>query len=235
MFDIIFVNESTLLTDVQAYNIAWACDWQARFQFGRSGWRGDVRCYYIPGGPANARIPVGSKIIHFLDTADQAGALGYHDEAGNEVAYGRVFVKTARDNGDTESEVASHETMEMAGDPNINLSCLSGDGTRLFALEVADACQGNGYDVGAPEGRTLGIVVADFLLPSYFDPNTHPDAVTDFRGALKGPFALGPQGYYSYVDMTDPSKGWQQVVGHERTKPINDAGRTAYRTLVHPI
>lgn len=216
--DILFVNESSL-TDQEVWRIAWACDYQARFHYRRSGWRGDVRCGFLPGGGA-AVIPAGASVMHLLDTADQAGALGYHDEDGNEVPFGRVFVKTTTQDGQQPSEVASHETLELATDPHINDTCPTADLKRLYAKEVGDPCQGNAYDVGAPEGRTTGVVVADFVLPNYFDPNTKPDAATDFRGALKGPFALGPQGYFSYVDLTNVPAGWQQAVGQERTAPV---------------
>jgi hypothetical protein len=213
------VNESTALSDTDAFRVAWACDYQARFHYGRSGWRDDVRCYFAPGG-ANAKIPSGGLILHMLDTSDQQGALGYHDEDGNEVPFARVFVKTAQADGQQASEVASHELLEMATDPNINLTAPTGDLKRLYALEVGDPCQGNGYDVGAPEGRTTGVVVADFVTPAFFDPKTPATQTTDFRGALHGPFALGSKGYVSYVDLTNLGAGWQQQVGSERTIPV---------------
>jgi hypothetical protein len=69
--DIYFVNESTKFSDQEAWQAAWACDYQARYHFGRSGWRSDIRCSFLPGG-AKAKIPVGGAIMHLLDTADVA-------------------------------------------------------------------------------------------------------------------------------------------------------------------
>jgi hypothetical protein len=218
--DIYFVNESTHLSDTEAYNIAWGCNYQAQFQF-KPHWFIDARCIYIPGGPQGVtRIPVGAAIMHFLDNSDAPGALGYHDEAGNEVPYGRVFVETILSDNERVSEVASHETVELAADPHINLSALTGDGSRLYAYELGDPCQGNGYDVGEPEGRPTGIYVADFILPAWADPNTPASQVTDYRGALRGPFALGPQGYFSFIETANFGQGWQQAVGSERTGPV---------------
>lgn len=212
------VNESSVLAPAQAWNIAWALDYQGTYHYGRSGWRSDVRCVYALGG-ANARIPAGGAILHALDTSDQQGALGYHDEDGNEVPYGRFFVKTALADGQQPSEVASHEFLELLTDEHVNLTALTGDQSKLYALEVGDPVQGTGYDVGEPEGRVTGIRVANFVLPPYFDPNTKAEQV-DFRGVLKAPFTVGAQGYVSYLDLSNPSAGWQQQVGADRTAPV---------------
>lgn len=211
------VNESSVLTEVEAFNIAWALNYQAQFHYGRSGWRSDVNCIYLPGG-GNARIPAGGAVLHLLDTCDVAGALGYHDEDGNEVAYARVGVKTAQQNGQQPSEVASHELLELATDPNVNLAAVTGDMKRLIPIEVGDPVQGSGYDVGEPEGRPVGVKVANFALPAYFDPNTKSEKV-DFRGVLKVPFTIAPQGYLSYLDLTNVAAGWKQQLGAERTTP----------------
>jgi hypothetical protein len=213
--EVYVVNESTALSDIDAWNIGWACDYQAQFHYGRSGWRSDVRCAFLPGG-GQAKIPAGGSVLHFLDTADQAGALGYHDEDGNEVPYARVFVKTTQADGGVVSEVASHELLELASDPHVNLTALTGDMKRLYAVEVGDPVQGNAYDVGAPEAKVTGVAVADFALPNWFDPSTPADQPTSFRGAVKGPFALAAQGYYGYVDLTNVAAGWQQQAGAER-------------------
>ncbi len=212
--DILFVNESTALSDADAWNIAWACDYQARFHYGRSGWRSDVRCSFLPGG-GQAKIPAGASVLHLIDTLDVAAALGYHDEDGAEVAYARVGVKTTQQDGGQVSEVCSHEVLELATDPHVNDSCPTADLKRLYAKEVGDPVQGHAYDVGAPEMRPTGVVVADFTLPNYYDPKTAADAPTSFRGSIKGPFALSPQGYFSYVDLTNLAAGWQQTVGGE--------------------
>lgn len=226
--DIFLVNETTLLSDNDAFNIAWACDYQLRYHFGRAGWRSDCRCVFLPGG-AKAKVPARGAILHLLDTSDQQGALGYHDEDGNEIPRAIVGVQTARQDGDAESEVASHEALELAADPNVNLAALTSDGRRLYALETADAVQGYPYDVGAPQGRTTGVTVANFVLPSYFDPNTQPAAKVDFLGRLQGPFTLAPQGYASFVDLTDLQAGWQQEFGEKRSELPAWANRAVRR------
>jgi hypothetical protein len=217
------VNESTSLSDIEAGQIAEALEFQATRQFNQA-WHRNANVYFLPGG-ANAKIPGGGIVLHLLDTSDQQGALGYHDEDGNEVPYARIFVQTAESDGTSACEVASHEMMELAVDPNCNTAALTGDGSRLYALEVADAVQGNGYQLPLASKLT----VADFVLPSYFDPSTSATEKTDFRGAIEGPFSISPQGYYSYIDTANFGAGWQQGFGSERSELPPWAQRHAQR------
>jgi hypothetical protein len=210
--DLYAVLEATVISESEAWAITAAVDHQLRTDLARSGWRSDVRCLYLPGG-AKAVIPRGGSVLHYLDNADQQGVLGYHDEDGKEVPYARVFLQTAQQAGDAPSEVASHEALELAVDPHVNLSALTGDGSRLYAYEVADAVQGNPYSVGS-----ANIAVADFVLPGWFDPNTPVTESTSFKGSVKGPFTLASQGYASYVDLSNVSVGWQNQFGQERSE-----------------
>jgi hypothetical protein len=212
---VVVANESTVLTDAQAAAIAQALQKQVSEQFGPA-WAVDAEIRALASGAA---VPSGAWILHLVDTTDQQGALGYHDEDGNEVPYARVFCKTAQAGGAAPSEVASHELLEMLADPHVSACALDLAHNRLYAWEVGDPCQGNGYDVGAPSGATTGIVVADFTLPGWMDPHTPATAATDYRGALKGPFALGSQGYVSYLDLTNVAAGWQQQLGKDRGEP----------------
>ena len=221
--NIYMVNESATLSDIEAARIAAALDHQGSYGFGRSGWHLTPHCFFLPGG-ADAKVPTGGAILHMLDTPDIQGALGYHDEDGNEVPAAKVFVQTAQQDGTTASEVASHEFLELAVDPHTNLTALTGDMSRLFALEVCDAVQGNPYP------GLGGVILADFVLPSYFDPTTAPDAVTDYRSAIRGSFVLAPQGYSSYIDTANFGAGWQQVFGLERTSPPPWATRHTQRS-----
>lgn len=216
------VNETSEVSDISAARCAAAVDHQLRHEFASTGWRSDARCYFTPGG-ADARVPSGGIILHLVDNMDVQGALGYHDETGNEVPYAKIGVQTAIADGQTWTEVVSHEALELVADPNVNLSALTGDGSKLFAFEVCDPCQGNPY-VGIN-----GVTLADFVLPSYFDPNTGANVGTDYVGALKGPFSLATQGYYSYIEMTNPSAGWQQGFGQERVAAPAWATRHAQR------
>lgn len=213
---VVVVNESTALNDVMAWRIAWSLNYWVRWQFGPL-WKISAQVSFLP---LTVAVPVGSYILHLLDHIDQEGALGYHDEDGNEVAYGRVGVKTAQANGVTASEVASHECGELLADPHVNASAFDPKSGRLYAFETGDPAQGGAYDLGAPYGRTVGVMMANFVKPEWFDPNTHPDAQTDYRGLCTGPFALGSKGYVSYTETLPPS--WQQEMGELATPGLVD-------------
>jgi hypothetical protein len=219
MLRIFLRNESTALTEDQVRTIALALDLQAQRDFGRY-WRGDVRCIYL--APGQSPPAGGAAILHLADEESTAGALGHHDEDGNEVPFGIVGVRTAIQYGQEPSEVASHEALELAADPHLNLTAADGHFRRLYAVEASDACQGNGYTVPvvpADAAMPVNVRVADFVLPRYFDTRTAATTPTDFRQALHGPFALGPHGYFSYLDLTNIHAGWQQDVGHDRIGP----------------
>lgn len=223
---VVVFNESTVLLEKDAFNLAWALDYQSRFQFGPL-WRIDARVILMPKG---ARVPAGAWILHLLDSADQVGALGYHDEDGAAVPYARVFCKTAAENGGSASETASHELCEMLVDPHVCLSAARLP-DRLFGLEVSDSCQGNPYDVGEPYGRKTGVIVADFCLPNWFDPRTPASEKTSYRGATSGPFTVAPQGYVGYLDLQNLAAGWQQKFGaqYKGPPPVDLDGRVARR------
>lgn len=225
--NVVVVNESTVLSDADTAKLVAALQQQVSTQFGPA-WATDAQLGVLPRG---ATVPTGAWILHLLDDTDQETALGYHDEEGNEVPFARVFCRTAQQNGSSPSEVASHELLEMLADPHLSAAAVDLEHNRLYGWEVGDPCQGNGYDVGAPTGNPTGTIVADFALPAWMDPKTPVGAPTDYRGALRGPFALCPTGYVAYLDLTEPGKGWQQQLGHARARvPLELDDRPNRRT-----
>lgn len=219
-------NQSHQLSAQAAWKIAWALGYQVRWQFGPL-WKISCDVLYPPPG---VPVPAGAWILDLLDVSDQPGALGYHDEDGNEVPYGRVFCKTASENGCDPAEVASHELMELLVDPHVNATAYDPASARLYAMEVGDPCQGGAYDIGAPYSRTTGIIMSDFVLPGWFDPNTSSGAKTSYRGVCTGPFGLGSGGYVSYAKKLPPT--WKQELGeHANPKLVSHDDRVQRRLL----
>lgn len=76
-------NLSTALTDEEAKAIAAALESQAISDFNSSCWVGDDHCVpvgsvtFVPKGDA---VPPDTWHLELLDTSDQPGALGYHEE-----------------------------------------------------------------------------------------------------------------------------------------------------------
>jgi len=82
---------------------------------------------FVPvwGAPAKLvaanSVPAGAWAILFLDNADQANALGYHDLTKHGLPLSKVFVKTTLADGQKVSVTACHELSEMMIDPSVNL------------------------------------------------------------------------------------------------------------------
>src|SRR2546430_12799717 len=110
-----------VLSPKQLFNIAWSLNYQAAYHYGRSPW---VEHGYAPPGhvslmPKGMHPPEGAWNLILLDTSDEQGTLGYHeDEAGSDIPFAEVFVKTSRQDGVDPCEVASHEMLEMLVDPD---------------------------------------------------------------------------------------------------------------------
>lgn len=147
-------------------------------------------------------------LLGIYDTAEQAGYLGYHDLTANGTPLGKVFAKTTYNDGGLLSVVMSHELLEMAADPWINLTAIDPVTNRLYAFEVCDAVEADelGYDINS-------VRVSDFVKPHFFTRNEQPTKgeLYSFNGKLTKPFSLDPGGYLSYIDLSHAANGWQQV------------------------
>jgi hypothetical protein len=225
---IVVENQQTVLGPRDLFNLVWAVTYQLLFHYGRSPW---VRDGHAPHAhavllPAGAKPPAGAWNLILLDSTDQQGALGYHDdESGTGIPYSEAFVKTAIDDGAAPSSVASHEALEMVVDPYVEgraprLAVNPADGNQTI-VEVGDPVQGNDYDVGAPEGRQTGMLVADFAFPAWWGLEQTGTQALSFRGSVSQPFALAPRGYISWcpagADPADPSV-WKQSFGQEQER-----------------
>ena len=202
------INESTVVSDDEV--IAATADLQTQVSGDfAAAWGIDAGLTFVPSGSQPAS---GSWWLSILDNSDQAGALGYHDLTNEGLPLAKVFAATDKQFGAQWTVTASHELLEMLGDPDINLTALvqSNDTTgRLYAYEVADACEADNY--GYTIGNTL---VSDFVFPAWFESFAAADAKLDQQGQIRKPFEILPGGYISVFDITS-SNGWQQVTGQQ--------------------
>lgn len=222
-------NQQTQLGPRDLFNVIWSTAYAVSFFYNRSAWVTDG--HTAPGHvvclPKGARPPAGAWNLILLDTSDQAGALGYHDdEHGDGIPYSDVFVKTSIEDGEQASVVAVHEAIEMLVDPHVNNPWVEPDpaqGGRQYIVEACDAVQGSSFDVGAPEGRETGTLVANFCLPAWWGLKQTGTKDVDFRGALSKPFEVGSGGYISWLPAgEDPatSSDWHQIFGSERAAEL---------------
>lgn len=201
MTRIAIINESTVYTDSETRALTTALVVQANQHFAPAYGLGLVDIQIVPkGGP----VPAGAWVLGLFDDADMAGALGYHDITAAGLPLGKVFIKTARQYGDSPEVTASHELLEMLGDPDINLTVQAG--SIFIAYEVGDPVEADkfGYKIG-------DILVSDFVLPSYFETfRKDRSAQFDYCNHVTRPFQILDGGYQAYLDLHKLWLGWQQ-------------------------
>ena len=103
------------------------------------------------------RVTVGGRgdKLHFFDSSHQADEYGWHivDDRGDPYAHVFAGVAIREGSGWTTgtgaiSATASHEVLEMLGDPAANEYCLDG-GRTLWSREVCDPVQSDTYRIVA--------------------------------------------------------------------------------------
>ena len=151
--------------------------------------------YFVPvwGYPAKLQIVTGDPqpdqwIFLFVDNADVAGALGYHDLTKNGQPVSYVFVKTTLADKQLVSVTASHELAEMMIDPGAQMWAQK-DTKTLVAYEMSDPVEEQTFEID-------GIAMSNFVFPSYFEPWHKPKSRKfDYLGQLTKPFQIATGGY----------------------------------------
>src|SRR5213593_845869 len=164
--------------------------------------------YFVPvwGTPAKllktTTFRKGAWAMVFLDDADVANALGYHDLTPDGLPLSKVFVKTTLTVGQKVSVTACHELAEMLVDPASNLAAI-GPGNVFYAYETADAVEEVEFTIG-------GIPMSDFVYPAWFEGFRKPNSAQfDYARKVKRPFQILPGGYMSVFK----NGRWTQVFG----------------------
>jgi len=206
------INASTVLTDSQVQNVVPALQKQVSEHF-YPAWGVDAKLTFIPQG---TNPPAGTWWLTVLDDSDQAGALGYHDLTNEGLPLGKVFAGTDLKYGSEWTVTASHELLEMLGDPNINLTVFvqkpNDNSGRLYAYEVCDAVEAD--NLSYKIGSTL---VSDFVYPSWFEDFRAPNSTQfDYGQHVTQPLQLAPDGYIGIFDVTS-GNGWTQLTAQKMT------------------
>jgi len=216
------INESTVLADPDIVPVVAALQKQVTNDF-RPVWGTDAELTIVPKG---TQPPAGSWWLVILDDSDQANALGYHDLTSEGLPIGKVFAGSDLKAGTSWTVTASHELLEMLGDPNINLTVFAQNtntpGT-LYAYEVCDACEDDslGYQVD-------GILLSDFVYPTWFESfRTEGSTQFDKQNKMQKPFQLLAGGYIGIFNINSGS-GWTQLTADKH--PTNMLHRGAVGT-----
>ncbi len=147
--------------------------------------------------------------VGIFDDSDQAGALGYHDLTEEGLPLGKIFAGSDIKLGYIWTVTASHEILEMLGDPDINLTAFVQYDSKsgiLYAYEVCDACEADelGYDID-------GTRVSDFVYPAWFESFRKEGSTQfDYGNRITKPFQLLAGGYIGAFDVS-AGTGWHQV------------------------
>jgi hypothetical protein len=208
LVDIAVVNRSTVWPDAEAALVTAALGIQVNNHFAPA-WGLNAMLTFVG---TQETAPATHWWLTLLDNSDQAGALGYHEMTAAGLPLGKAFLKTTIGDKQSPSVCASHELLEMLADPWISDLVMSGDGSRLYAHEVCDACEADefGYQIN-------GILVSDFVVPTWFE-GWRTTGHFDHMGHLTtGPFTLLPGGYIGYMNIQ--GGGWQQLTADREPRP----------------
>jgi hypothetical protein len=167
-------------------------------------------------------------VIALLAHADQANALGYHDQTPAGQPLIKVFPILDRQDGGQLSVTISHEVCETLADPNGARAAQWKD-AKFWAYEVCDAVESTSYEID-------GVAVSNFCLPPFFEPvKSLRGLKLDWMGLCKRPLQILPGGYGQWFD---PNKGWQMVQNAEkppRAYRLQVKGRSARRRELYAV
>ncbi len=158
------------------------------------GWTGEQP---DPSLPLDMR---GDAVLYLWDAVNVEDALGYHDLNYRGVPYGFVFTELSAELGEPWSVTLSHEALELAMDPEVNLLAAGPhpdpvEGGRIVYhwYELCDAVQAHTYEID-------GVPVSDFVLPLYFTDAEEHQNHNDYLGTKLPSFGVGSGGYVGFFD-----------------------------------
>jgi hypothetical protein len=183
-----------------------------------------------------AAVPSDWSVIAILESADEAGVLGYHATTPDGRPYGRVFVAPVLSNGGTVldspnsvSVTLSHEAIEADIDPYCNFWADMPDARNEDAIEGCDRVEGDAYAIG-------NVYVSNFLGPRAFGNGPGP---YDYMGVLKQPWDVRENGYairrYGGQTGSITTTFGRTYPGWKMATKEHPASRTARRMLVERI
>lgn len=197
-FDFIVMNIDTALTAAELTAYAAAQQRQIREHWAPA-WQADPTMTVNVLGAAP--VAACSVEIRLIKKPTMAGAIGYHDQKpdGTPIIY--VFTDLAISLGDPWTTVASHEVLEVLGDPRLR-RCIEMDDGTIWDAEACDRVEGDKYLID-------GVWVSNFNTPECFEPPKDPTGVKyDYLGCTTKPNEVRSNG--GYAQQLVSGKGWVQ-------------------------
>ncbi len=233
-------NLSTAVSDEDVQRYVAALNVQMTRDFNNSPWVAEglaqpvESVVFVPKGQA---VPADTWHMEVLDTVDQPGALGYHEDAkfdaksegprkrakhssrglrsDNQLPLAKIGAQLCLEAKVPVSEVMSHEGLEAACDPQVgseNEILKDKRGGKIYLREVCDPVQETPYPIELSGEEE--VPVSNFVMPAYFGlPQQVAPTEYDFCKKLTEPVpSMTPGGYLSFASEDDP-ENWQQIHG----------------------
>lgn len=219
------VDESGTIDHASLVEVAGALNEQVNADL-RSAWRDVPRAVVLPyakgqEGPHQWKLIGRAKL-------DEPGALGYHTNRANgqPVSYFQV--------GRDWTTTASHEALEMLGDPygrrlhqarlpeglahtHASFGLKHPTSRVSYLVELCDPPEATAYEVG-------GVPVSDFVLPTWYRSSLSASARSySHAGACPRPRVVADGGYVSFANPTTDE--WYQVFVSRGRVSIRSLGR----------
>lgn len=145
------------------------------------------------GTPARLAVTKGFVKGHwaliFLDNADDAGALAYHELTPDGMPVAKVFVETILKANEQISVAASHELAELLVDPGNNMWVSGPVHGTLYSYEAADPVEDLSFKFG-------GFEMSNFVYPAYFEAFRKARSTKfDHMAKVRRPFQVLTGGY----------------------------------------
>lgn len=226
---IVFVNQSTKITDAEVANIAEACDAQLQKEVA-TAWDIKTPLHVATGQAAHKTW---YPFFFVDDIPDAPDALAYHYVQSNGIPAGKIGVNATLAAKETVSSAASHEAVELQCDIFCATWSFSDRLGCLVATEACDPVQGDSYSIKVADGTK--VPVSNFVTPYYFTGSSSKNAV-DHMGTLSKPFEIAPGGYQIQMKAGKISNQW----GASASKALRAAkaaseGRTYWRHVTMAI
>ncbi len=164
MFEIQFLNKSTLISDAQLKPIVAVLQKQVDEHFSPA--------YYVTAKIQLTKSDNGTIPIHIVDTAANApkNALGWHTTDDQRRPYGIIPMKAVLHDGEDAGSTISHELLELLADPTCSLSMLTtwpahSKKMASISYEVCDPVENDGYEIKV---KNKTVKVSNFILPAWF-------------------------------------------------------------------
>ena len=205
------INDSTVLTDRQVQDVVPVLEFQVHKHFSRA-WGIDADLRFVPR-PQEPGADEWQLVI--LDDSDRGEDLGYHELTNTGQPLCKVFARSDQTRGYQWTVTASHELLEMLGDPNASLGVLvqpNACDSFLYAYEVCDPCESEAFAYAIPQPGGGPVLVSDFVYPAWFEPLREARSTQfDFGGHIDAPLQCLPGSHMDVFDIN--CRVWRRYLG----------------------